>query len=407
MLFHDGNAWVKKEGNPLFDATMGSYDGVEVCELVGLYLLGKLAPLIGTKNVGLYRDDGLAVIHQANGPKKDRIRKDIIALFKSERLSITINTNLIETDFLDVSLNLEMDKFFPYKQGSNTLLYIHSESNHPPSIIKQLPSMTNIRISNLSYNEHEFNKAKPIYESALKSSGFNNSMKFEAPVENARRNRNRKVIWFNPPYSLNVKTNIGKIFLKLVSKHFPRSHKLSKIFNLNIIKISYSSIPSVKNLIKQHNSKILSKDRDKTQRPCNCRIKESCPLNGKCLHQCMVYKAEVSTNATYKEYCGPSEGEFKSRYNNHTQSFRNISHINDTELSKCLWTLKANWADYHLKWSIKSYASRYKCGTRKCDLCLTEKMIIALADPKVLLNKRTELISKCRHRSKFILNSVK
>ena len=75
---------------------MGSYDGAEICELVRLYLLGKLAPLIGTKNVGLYRDDGLAVIHQANGPKMDRIRKDIIALFKSKGLSITIDTNLIE-----------------------------------------------------------------------------------------------------------------------------------------------------------------------------------------------------------------------------------------------------------------------------------------------------------------------
>ena len=83
------------------------------------------------------------------------------------------------------------------------------------------------------------------------------------------------------------------------------------------------------------------------------------------------------------------------------------SHINDRELSKYLWTLKANGTDYHLKWSIKSYASQYKCGTRRCDLCLTEKMIIALADPKVLLNKRTELISKFWHRSKFILNSVK
>ena len=145
-------------------------------------------------------------------------------------------------------------------------------------------------------NEHEFNKAKPLYKSALKSSGFNYSMKFEAPVENAKRNRNRKVIWFNPPYSLNVKTNIGKVFLKLVRKHFPRSHKLSKIFNLNTIKISYSSMPNVKNLIKQHNSKILNKDPDKTQRPCNCRIKEICPLNGKCLHQCKVYKEEVSTN---------------------------------------------------------------------------------------------------------------
>ena len=191
-----------------------------------------------------------------------------------------------------------------------------------------------IRISNLSCNEHEFNKAKPLYESALKSSGFNYSMKFEAPVKNAKRNRNRKVIWFNPPNSLNVKTNIGKVLLKLVRKHFTRSHKLSKIFNLNTIKISYSSMPNVKNLIKQHNSKILNKDRDQIQRPCNCRIKESCPLNGKCLHQCMVYKVEVSTNTTDKKNYGASEGEFKSRYNNHTQSFRNISHINDTELSK-------------------------------------------------------------------------
>ena len=143
-------------------------------------------------------------------------------------------------------------------------------------------------------------------------------MKFEAPIENARRNRNRKVIWFNPPNSLNVKTNIVKVLLKLVRKHFTRSHKLSKIFNLNTIKISYSSMPNVKNLIKQHNSKILNKDRDKIQRPCNCRIKESCPLNGKCLHQCMVYKAEVSTNTTYKEYYGASERVFKSRYNNYT-----------------------------------------------------------------------------------------
>ena len=86
MLFRDGNAWVKKEGNPLYDVTMGSYDGAEVYELVGLYLLGKLALLIGAKSVGFYRDDGLAVIHQANGPK-------IIALFKSEGLSITIDKN--------------------------------------------------------------------------------------------------------------------------------------------------------------------------------------------------------------------------------------------------------------------------------------------------------------------------
>ena len=334
---------------------MESYDWAEVCELMGLYFSGKFAHLIGTKNVGLYRDDGLAVIHEANRTKIDRIRKDIIALFKYEGLSITIDTKLIETDFLDVSFKLEMDKFFPYRKPSNTPLYIHSESNHPPSIIKQLPSMTDKRISNLSCDEHEFNKAKPLCEAALKRNRFNYSMKFEAPVKNGRRNRNRKVIWFNLPYSLNVKKNI--VFLKLVRKHFPRSHKLSKIFYLNTVKISYSSMPNVKNLIKQHNSKILNKGRDKIKRPCNFRIKESCPLNGKCLHQCMVHKADVSTNTTYKKYYGASEGEFKSRYNNHTESFRNVSRINDMELFKYLWTLKANGTDHHLNWSIKLYTS--------------------------------------------------
>ena len=131
-MFRDGNAWVKKGGNALFDVTMGTYDGAEVCELVGLYLLSELAPLVSTKNVGLYRDDGLAVIHRA-GPIMDRIRKDIIALFKSERLSITIDTNLIKANYLDVSFNLEMEKYFPYRKPSNSPLYIHSESNHPPS----------------------------------------------------------------------------------------------------------------------------------------------------------------------------------------------------------------------------------------------------------------------------------
>ena len=151
---------------------MGSLDGAEVCELVGLYLLNKIKPLLDSNNAGLYRDDGLAIVHKANGPKVDRLRKDIISLFKDEGLSITIDTNLIETDFLDVSFNLDTGKYFPFKKPNNTPLYIHSKSNHPPSIIKQLPSMTNKRISSLSCDETEFNKAKIMYEMVLKKSGY-------------------------------------------------------------------------------------------------------------------------------------------------------------------------------------------------------------------------------------------
>ena len=129
---------------------MGSYDGAEICELVGLYLLNQLSIVIDKSSVGLYRDDGLAAINNANGPKLDRIRKDIIALFKEEGLSITIETNLIETDFLGVTLNLVTKKCFPFQKANNTPLYINAFSNHPPTIIKQLLKMINKRISDLS-----------------------------------------------------------------------------------------------------------------------------------------------------------------------------------------------------------------------------------------------------------------
>ena len=63
LLFHEGTAWVKKEGNSLLQATMESYDGAEVCELVRVYLLSKLPSLVDIKNAGLYTEDGIAVIH--------------------------------------------------------------------------------------------------------------------------------------------------------------------------------------------------------------------------------------------------------------------------------------------------------------------------------------------------------
>ena len=209
----------------------------EVCELVGLYLLNKIKPLLGSISVGLYRDDGLGLVHKANGTKVDRLRKDIISLFKDEGLSTTIDTNLIETDFLDVSFSLNTGKYFPFKKPNNTSLYIHSKSNHLPSMIKQLPSMTNKRISSLSCDETEFNKAKITYETTLKNSVYQATLKFEKPSQNTRRNRNSKVIWFNPPFSLNVKINIGKEFFKPIHNYFPRNHSFRKIFNLNCLSI--------------------------------------------------------------------------------------------------------------------------------------------------------------------------
>ena len=115
-------------------------------------------------------------------------------------------------------------------------------------------------------------------------------------------------------------------------------------------------MPNVNNSIIQYMS-ILNNDQNKIERPCNCRMEGKYLLTGKCLHQCIVYKAEVTNNISYKEYYETSKGELEVRYNNHRQSFSHIPHINDTELFKYLWTIEADRTDYQLKWSIKSYAT--------------------------------------------------
>ena len=266
--------------------------------------------------------------------------------------------------------------------------------------------MINKRVSGLSCNEVEFDKAKVAYETALSSSGYDFKMNYEQHnINNTRRNRNRKVIWFNPPFSDSVKTNIGKIFLQLVNRHFPRHHKFHKIFNSNTLKISYSCMTNIGNIIKQHNSNIMRNTPEQQAQPCNCRQRDNCPLNGNCLASCIVYKATVTTGNESKNYFGTSESEFKTRFYNHTKSFRNRSYENDSELSKYLWTLNDRGVGYSIKWDIASKCSPYKCGTRRCDLCLTEKTFILRSDPDLTLNKRSELVSKCRHRSKFLLKN--
>ena len=106
-----------------------------------------------------------------------------------------------------------------------------------------------------------------------------------------------------------------------------------------------------------------------------------------------------STNESAISISSYIYGEFKCRYNNHTNSFQNQDYKNKTELSKHIWLLKRNGTEVNLKWSIAAYASPYRCDTSRCELCLTEKYIIARANQNNFLNKRTELISKCWHRN--------
>ena len=327
-------------------------------------------------------------------------------MFKNHGLAITIEINLSITDFLDVTFDLQSNKYYPYRKPNNEPLYIDAKSNHPPSIVKQLPQMVNQRISEISCNKEEFDKCKDTYNNALTKSGHTEKLSYlNNPPK--RKTRKRKVIWFNPPFSMNVKTNIGKMFLALVKKHFPPHHKFSKVFNKNSMKVSYCCMRSVGSAIKSHNSKVLNVSNTEQGRTCSCRKNAPCPLDGKCLTESIVYEATIKHEDTEKVYYGLTEGDFKARYNNHNKSINHRKYQSETELSSYIWDLKDKNIDFSTKWNIAARAQPYVCGSRRCDLCLTEKVIIATSDPNKCINKRDELVSKCRHQNKYKLKNFK
>ena len=187
------------------------------------------------EDFGLYRDDGLAVFRKTSGPQAERIKKEFIRIFKENHLDITISCNLKIVNYLDVTLNLNDGTYRPYHKPNDDITYIHSQSNHPPAIIKQLPLTIESRLRMISSSKEIFEESSKVYQDALERSGYTYKLSYEGGNNTNQRlkqgNRRRKVIRFKPPFSKSVATNVGKEFLKLIDKHFPPHNKFSKIFN--------------------------------------------------------------------------------------------------------------------------------------------------------------------------------
>ena len=79
---------------------------------------------------------------------------------------------------------------------------------------------------------------------------------------------------------------------------------------------------------------------------------------------------------------------------------------NETELSKHVWHLKQNKTDFTIKWSIIKKSISYMGGSERCNLCLEEKISILKEKNNCLLNKRSEIVSACQHKSRFQVNSL-
>ena len=408
LLYNDNQPWMKKE-NSKFDVTMGAYDGAEICELIGIFMLSLLSKKCDIKNIGLYRDDGLAIFKNISGPEAEKIKKDFQKIFKEKGLEITVECNRKTVNYLDITLDLNNGSFQPYRKPNDETQYIHIESDHPPNIKKQLPRAIEKRLSNLSSSKEIFEKAASYYEKCLKDSGFNEKLTYQQDGNTGRRNRKRNIIWFNPPYSKSVKTNVGKYFFKLTDKHFPSNNKLHKIFNKNTLKLSYSCMPNLKSKINSHNKKILENSTQSLSKKCNCIVKENCPLKGECLTNNVLYHATITCddqNYTPKLYKGICETTFKKRYANHKKSFNIERYKNDTKLSIEYWNLKENQKNPKISWKIKNKFKPYTPDYKRCQLCINEKLEILNEDDENLLNKKSEIISQCRHRNKYKLKQL-
>ena len=400
FLFLEGQPYIKKNSNgSLFDVAQGSFDSAQICELVGIVLLSEISKIIPKGFHGLYRDDGLIVL-PAHGKTHEEMRQKLVKIFGENNFKLDTLVNVKNVEFLDTRLDLETRTFRPYHKPNSITKYVHIQSNHSPGTKKAIPLMIEKRISYLSSNGEIFDEEKDHYQNSLNESGYKHKLTFQGhQSKEKKRCRSRRVIWFNPPWNDSVVTPVGKLFMRAIDRWFPKGHPLSKIFNHNTLKISYSTTRNLAAHISAHNRKILSPN--KMEKPgCNCqkRNKDKCPLQGKCTVKLVCYQADVlSPGELTKTYYGHTI-DFKQRYRQHTTAI-NIEHSSQkTELSNYIWQLKNAGKEWEIKWSVKGRAPIYTSGSKCCNLCIKEKTAICLHDPRTLLNSRTELLGKCSHK---------
>ena len=403
LLYSNGQPWKKKNCQNFFDLTMGSFHACEACELVGLYLLSQLVEV--NLNGGLYRDDGLGVM-DGTRRQNENTKKKICEIFRRNNLKITVEVNMKTVDFLDVTLDLSTDTFKPFLKPNNTLLYVNTSSNHPPNIVKNIPESINKRLNSLSKNEDIFNQAIPPYQEALHKSGYKYQLNYKPPQENLqRRRRNRNIIWYNPPFCKSVKTNIGKQFFRILAQCFPAENPLSKLFNKNTVKLSYSCMPNVASIISGHNKKVINTEEGNGPPPCTCTLYD-CEVEGKCEQTGVIYQCKVTetTRGTSETYIGLTANSFKDRLTKHRRSFR-VEGYHRNSLSTHIWDLKRRQINFEISWRIVAKARPYSPSAKYCKLCIKEIYYILFERENSSLNKRQEFFGYCLHKSKFLLEN--
>ena len=126
LLFNGSHNLIKKQEG-LFDMSMGAYNGAEVWELVGTYMLKLLSNKYNKNDFGFYRDDGLAVLKNTSGLQSEQVKKNVQKIFKEHGLDNIIHCNMKVANYLDVTFNLNDWTYKPYTKPNNGIKYIYKK----------------------------------------------------------------------------------------------------------------------------------------------------------------------------------------------------------------------------------------------------------------------------------------
>ena len=416
VLYFKGTPWVKQD-DP--DFGMGAYDGAECCDLVGLYLLSQMQHL--QIAIGLYRDDCLAISNLTKR-QNELVTKELHRIFNRNGLKIPgAEANRKMVDFLNVTMDLNTGSFRTYGKEGDKLAYVNKDSNHPPSITRNLPKGINRLLSDTNSSQELFDASAPPYQAALDAAGYTHKLSYQPRVEEEQRratgkNRKRSITWFNPPFSQNCTTNIPKVFMSIIAECFPPGHVLRSSFNANTVKVSYRTMPNMAQMLAKHNSKVIAKSRPAptTKEGCNCQDKPACPLPGKCQTPGVVYQATVTTtdpgnNNAMETYTGLTGGPFRKRHYGHADDMKEENKDKPgTTLSRYIHKLRREGTDFTITWDLlEKKQAGYNITSKSCRLCLLEKFHILFTPGAATLNKRRELFTSCRHRRKLTLGARK
>ena len=462
LLFYQ-NQWYEKidnNGQPInFNISMGGFCSAQVADLISLKLAYECKQKLIQNKLPLnsapavYRDDLTARTTSSSARIRHQIRETICSTVKSEGFNLLPTEWDSQHEYLDLKLNFKEDKFTPFRKENHKYAYVNKRSNHSKSITKQIPiSVTKRALGLTSTISDRQETIKPYFE-ALKECGYEtevNEIKSKYEKKDyalTPRNSNidikkrkaRRVIWFNPPASLNYQP-FGKTFSYLIKKLFKKGQfdnngvELYRLFNPKKLKISYATLPNLKRRIQGHLKRNTNTDGEKNTKiaKCNCQNKAICPLDNNCKRENCIYKVTIgvlrgrlgsddkswdsidnlgnctSLNESFdrrssefdwkRAYIG-STINFKSRFYTHKHD---IKHGKSTStLAHYLKDLNNNGHSYRLKWEILKEDLTLFDG-RRCGLCDEEKMMIMFYDKlyggkEELLNKRNEICFNCRH----------